>query len=96
MYKEVIFLEAINFSVAVGYLLGILLIFVVAKIFFTPLKIILKLILNSVLGVLFLVVINLFSAFTGIYIGINAVTAVALGVLGIPGACLILLLQIFF
>lgn len=89
-------METIEFSVAVGYLLGILLIFVVAKIFFTPIKVILKLILNSLLGVIVLIFINLFSAFTGIYIGINAVTAVVLGVLGIPGTCLILLLQIFF
>lgn len=89
-------MEVINFSVAVGYLLGILLVFVVAKIFLTPLKIIFKLVLNSVFGVLFLIFINLFSGLTGIYIGINAVTAVALGVLGIPGACLILLLQILF
>lgn len=96
MYKEVITLEAIEFSVAVGYLLGILLIFVVAKIFFTPLKVIFKLILSSLLGVLFLILINLFSPVTGIYIGINAVTAVVLGVLGMPGTCLILLLQIFF
>ena len=89
-------METIEFSVAVGYLLGILLIFVVAKIFFTPIKVILKLILNSLLGVIVLIFINLFSTFTGIYIGINAVTAVVLGVLGIPGTCLILLLQIFF
>lgn len=89
-------METINFSVVAGYILGLLIIFVVAKIFFTPLKIIFKLILNSIFGVLFLVFINLFSPFTGIYIGINAVTAVALGVLGMPGTCLILILQILF
>ena len=78
-------METINFSIVAGYILGLLIIFVVGKILFTPLKFIFKLIF-----------INLLSPLTGIYIGINAVTAVALGILGLPGTCLILLLQIFF
>lgn len=89
-------MEAINFSVVAGYILGLLIIFVVCKILFTPLKFMFRLILNSIFGVLFLFFINLLSPLTGIYIGINAVTAVALGILGLPGTCLILLLQIFF
>ncbi len=89
-------MEAINFSVVAGYILGMLIIFVVAKIFLTPLKIIFKLILNSALGVILLLFINLFSSLTGIYIGINAITAILLGIFGLPGICLILLLQIFF
>ncbi len=86
----------VQFAGAVGYILGILLLFVVTKIFFKPLKLFLKLILNSFIGLILLLLINALSGFTGIYVGANPITALVVGGLGIPGLCLILLLQIFF
>ncbi len=80
----------------VGYILGGLIVFCVAKILFAPLKVVLKLILNSAIGAVVLICINLLEPFLHIHIAINAVTALVLGILGMPGLCLLMLLKIIF
>ncbi len=86
----------ISFGTVVGYLLGILIVFVGAKIFFVPLKKASKIFVNSLLGAVVLVIINLLGPFLNIYIGVNPVSALVLGLLGVPGLCLLMILQIFF
>ena len=85
-----------TFSVAVGYILGLMIIFVLARICLKPIKFIIRIILNSVVGAVLLFLINTVGGFFGIHIGINAVTAVAVGLLGLPAVILMLILQIFF
>ncbi len=86
----------ISFGTVVGYSLGVLIVFVAAKIFFVPLKKVLKIVANSLLGAVVLMVVNIFSPVLNIYIGVNPVSALVLGLLGVPGLCLLMLLQIFF
>ena len=76
------------------YIGGLILVILLAKIFAKPFKIILKLCLNSVTGCLILLIINSFSQFHGIYLGINPVTACVCGILGLPGIVLLILLQV--
>lgn len=85
-----------SFETAVGYILGIMVIFVLAKICLKPIKFILKIVLNSILGGAAIVVLNALGSFFGIHIGLNAVTAVAVGIFGLPAAVVMLVLQIFF
>ncbi|MBQ8526702.1 MAG: pro-sigmaK processing inhibitor BofA family protein [Clostridia bacterium] len=89
-------MDGMTFGTVVGYLLGLLIIFVAARIFFAPLKVIVRLLINSVIGIGILFVINLMKPVLNIYIGINAVSALVVGILGIPGLCLLMLLQVFF
>lgn len=84
------------FTNTVGYILGLLVLFVVTKIFFKPIKFTVRLIANSILGAGVLWLINLLNPIFGICIGINPVTALITGLFGVPGICLILLLQIIF
>jgi len=84
------------FSTVVGFSLGLLIIFVLGKIFLKPIRFILKLIFNSILGGVLIFIINLFGNFLGFHIGLNAVTSVAVGLLGIPAVIIMLILQIFF
>ena len=77
-----------------GYVLGLLILFITAKIFFAPFKRILKLLINSVMGAAILAIINILPL--NIHIGINAFSCLIVGILGIPGLCLLMLLQIFF
>lgn len=86
----------LEFSTVVGCLLGVLIAFVVAKIFFKPFKVIFKILINSAAAFVILLFINKFFPYTGIFIGANPITAVTIGIFGIPGLCLILLLQILF
>lgn len=78
-------------------LLGIIALIVIAKILVWPLKILIKLIINAVLGVILLVIVNLFGAeMFNFTIGINAVTALIAGFAGIPGVIFLILFKLFF
>ncbi len=86
----------ITFPSVVGYILGLLILFVVARIFMRPVAFILRLIMSSILGGVILCLINLAHPVFHLYIGINPVTSLVTGLFGIPGICLLLLLQIIF
>ncbi len=85
-----------EFSTIVGCILGLLVSVICAKIFLKPFKFILKILINSIFAFILLLVINKFFPYTGIFIGANPITSVTIGIFGIPGLCLILLLQILF
>lgn len=75
----------------ITYLACICFIFIFGRIFIVPIKKILKLVLNSVLGGLIIFIINLIGANFGFHIGLNIITSVVVGLLGLPGAvCLII------
>lgn len=76
------------------YVACIIGIMIIGRIFIVPIKIIAKLIINSILGAILLYLINLIGAIWGVHIGINFVTAIIVGILGIPGAILLAILTI--
>ena len=74
------------------FLACICFLFIIGKIFIVPIKWIIKLIFNSILGALIIFAINLIGGIWGFHIGLNFFTAVLVGILGIPGAiCLIII-----
>lgn len=85
-----------TFSAIIGYILGILIVFVLARISLKPIKFIIKLMLNSIAAGVLLFLINMLGKGFGIHIGINAFTSVGIGLLGLPAVVLILFLQLFF
>lgn len=86
-------MPSIEYNVIVAYVFGLILLYFVGWILLVPLKMVIKLIYNSLLGGIALMIVNFFGGFIGIHIGINPLTALIVGVLGIPGTALILLLQ---
>ena len=56
---------------------------------------IIGLVINSVFGAILLMIVNYFGAYFGITIGINLLTALIAGILGIPGVVLMILFQVF-
>lgn len=75
-------------------LVGLVLLVVVVKIFSWPLKMLLKLLANGILGVILLVIFNLIGGNFGITIGINAVTALIAGFCGIPGVIFLVIFKL--
>lgn len=74
------------------FLACICFLFIIGKIFIVPIKLISKLIFNSILGGLIIFAINLIGGIWGFHIGLNFLTSIIVGVLGIPGAiCLIII-----
>ena len=74
-------------------LIPILIGYLVLKFFFSQVKLIWKLTVNSISGFICLWLLNLISGFTGIFFEINIVTVLIAGFLGIPGIILLVLGQ---
>ena len=85
-----------NFATIVGYLLGILIVFVVSGVCLKPFRYIARFLFNSLGGILLAMAINAMCAHWGIHIGINPFTALVIGILGIPGVIAVLIAQIFY
>ena len=86
---------ALDNSTWIAYLACIIFIFLLGRLFIIPFKKILKLIFSSILGGLIIYVINLIGNTWGFHIGVNFVTAIFVGILGIPGAILLIILKLF-
>jgi len=81
----------LNFIIA--FVFGLLLLYLLVRVLYLPLRIGLKLLGNAVVGGLLLAVFNAVGSFFGLTIGLNVVTAFVTGFLGIPGIILLLVLQ---
>ena len=80
-------------SVLLTYAGAVLLLFLLGKIFLWPLKLILKLVVSSVIGGVILLAVNLAAGAIGlVLIPLILITALVVGVLGIPGVILLLVL----
>lgn len=82
-----------DFNSVITFLACIIFIFIFGKIFIWPLKSIFKLIINSILGGVLIYIINLIGMNFEFHIGLNLLTAVIVGLLGIPGAILLIVLK---
>lgn len=71
---------------------SLILIFLLGRALLVPIKMLLKLIANSLAGAVLLIVINFIGMNIGIMIPVNIVNALVVGVLGIPGVVTLLLL----
>lgn len=83
-----------DMGIILAYTAGIMIIFMTSWIFFKPLKFIGKIILNSLIGALVLILFNYFGQYTGVHIGVNEFTALFVGLLGLPGFIALLLVKL--
>ena len=84
----------LDLSVFLTYAGAIILLFIFGKLFLWPLKIILKLAVNRLIGGAAILLINIIGAEIGIIIPLNMLNALIVGVLGLPGAILLIVLTI--
>lgn len=77
------------------FLVGIAILFIVLKILALPMKIIIKLLINAVVGGVVVVAVNLIGANFGFAITLNWITALIVGILGIPGVLIAGIVQFF-
>jgi len=84
-YQKIIFVVSV-----LAMLLAII------AIFKSPLKVILKLLFNTLLGFAGLLLFNQLGNVTGVYLGLNLVNAVTVGILGVPGLALLLIIKWIF
>lgn len=72
---------------------GILFFF--GKTFYLPIRKGIKVVINSFLGGVLIFVINLIGISFNFHIGLNVLNSIVVGVLGIPGAILLIICKIF-
>ncbi|MBP2654075.1 MAG: sigmaK-factor processing regulatory protein BofA [Firmicutes bacterium] len=84
-----------DLNVILAYLFGIVLIYLVGRIFLMPLKFIFRLVYNAIIGGIMLWVVNFIGVHFDFTIAINPITALVAGILGIPGVLLLILFKVF-
>ena len=76
----------------ITYLACICFIFIFGRIFIVPIKKVVKLMINSILGGITIYIINIIGSNFGFHIGLNVITSLIAGILGLPGViCLIII-----
>ena len=82
----------------ITYLACICFLFLFGKVFILPIKKVLKLVVNSILGGITIFLINMVGGIWGFHIGLNFYTSILIGLLGLPGAVcwVIIKLAMFF
>ena len=78
----------------ITYLACICFLFLFGRIFIVPVKKILKLVLNSIIGGIVIFIINLVWASFGFHIGLNFFTSIVIGFLGLPGAVILIIIKL--
>jgi len=87
---------AIDYSVILAYTVGIILLFMLGRLLLVPLKVVLKLVYNALLGAIAILVVNFIGGVFSFHIAFNIYTAFIVGTLGVPGFILLVILKLIF
>jgi len=82
-----------SFSTILVYILAVLGICLIAKIFSAPIKLVMKLLANAIVGGIALIIINWIGGFFSFHIDLNFITALITGALGVPGIIVLLIIE---
>ncbi|HAA10125.1 MAG: pro-sigmaK processing inhibitor BofA family protein [Syntrophomonadaceae bacterium] len=85
-------MEIINVIMAALFLLVIL--YLVAQVFMKPIKLLWKLLFNSAIGLILLLVVNYIAGYFSFSLPINIITVLIAGFLGLPGILLLVCFQL--
>lgn len=88
------FVLHIPWELIASFAVGLALICLTGYLLLVPMRFLWRLLAGGVLGALALMLVNLAGALFGLSISVNPFTAMAVGFLGLPGAALVILLQL--
>jgi inhibitor of the pro-sigma K processing machinery len=80
-------------SAAITIIIVVAALFIFFKLISKPIRLILRLLFNTLLGFVTLFLLNFFGSYIGISIGLNWLNAVVVGVFGLPGLAVLLVLK---
>lgn len=78
----------------ITYLACICFIFIIGRLFIVPIKKILKIVINSIIGGGVIYLINIIGANFNFHIGLNVINSIIIGILGLPGAVLLIIVKL--
>ena len=82
-----------DFTMILPILIGVAVLFIVLKLLALPMKIIIQLVINGLVGGLVIFIVNLIGANFGFMIDLTWITALIVGFLGVPGVVIVTILQ---
>ncbi|NLW23464.1 MAG: pro-sigmaK processing inhibitor BofA [Tissierellia bacterium] len=82
-----------DITTLLAFLFGLFLLYIIGILLVIPIKLIIKLIVNGVIGGFLLLIANFIGGFMGLSININPITALVAGFLGVPGIVLLFIIQ---
>jgi len=83
----------VDAQAVLAYLFALLLIYVLFRLIYGPLRLVARLAYRTLLGALLIWVLNLGGSLLGYHIALNLPTAMVAGLLGVPGIVVLFLLQ---
>ena len=82
-----------DIHVVAAYLFGLILLFVLARLLYVPLRFIGRLLINALIGLVLLVLFNAIGGLVGLHVARIPVTALVVGFLGIPGVVVLFVIR---
>ena len=83
-----------SLGTVLAYLAGLVLLYILGLLLVIPIRLVIKLLVNGIIGGVILFLFNLVGSIFGFTIAINPLNAIIVGFLGVPGVILILVLQV--
>lgn len=80
----------ISLYTIMAFLLGLVLLYIIGMLLVVPIRLLIKLLINGLIGGVILFLFNLIGGIFGLTIAINPLNALIVGILGIPGVVLLL------
>ena len=84
----------IPWELVISFAIGLMLLCLIGYLLLTPRRFMWRLLAGGVMGALMLMGVNLIGALVGFSVAVNPFTAMAVGFLGLPGAVLVVALQL--
>ncbi len=85
-----------DWNVIAAVIFGIFVLYFISRLFFKPLKVIFYALLHLVLGGAVIFLYNLVGPLWGLPIGLNVISALIVGLMGLPGLGMLVALQYIF
>lgn len=85
-----------DWNVIAAVIFGLFVLYFISRIFFRPLKIVLAALMHIIIGGAVVFLYNLVGALWGLTIGLNVITALVVGLMGLPGLGMLIALQYIF
>ncbi|KJS18784.1 MAG: hypothetical protein VR72_21485 [Clostridiaceae bacterium BRH_c20a] len=85
-----------SYGIIFAALFILFLIYIVVKVMIVPIQWIVKILVNSVVALIGLIVLNIIGSFVGFHLPVNFVTVLGVGVLGVPGLILLIIMHLLF
>ncbi len=83
----------IDLNIILAFIFGLMVLYLLARVLVYPMRILTKAVGNSLVGAVLLILFNLLGGLVGLSVGVNVVSALVVGFLGVPGLITLLIVQ---